>query len=88
MREVALTYGGTNIPLDPNSPIEDGGEPFLSEDAAIEDIEKALAELPRDMFFEIWGAVGDAYPYWGPVNDPKAPPEEKTSPSPNEPKLP
>lgn len=71
MREVALSYGGTNIPIDENNPVENGGEPFISEDASVEAIEAALADLPRDMFYEIWSAVGEAYPYWGPV-DPNA----------------
>lgn len=73
MREIAFTFGGTNIPLDENNPVGDGGEPFIKEDASVEEIESALAQLPRDMFYEIWGAVGDAYPYWGPL-DPNAEP--------------
>ena len=67
-REVALTFGGTNIPQDPNKPIEDGGAPFIKEDATVEEIEAAIAKLPRAMFTEIWEAVGEAYPYWGPAD--------------------
>jgi len=82
MREVALTFGGTNIPLDENKTIEEGGEPFLSDDATVEQIELSLSLLPRDMFYEIWGAVGEAYPYWGPA-DPNV---ETTQPNSNSPK--
>jgi len=67
-REVALTFAGTNIPLDENKSIEDGGEPFIQEGASVEEVEKALEDMPRDMFYEVWGAVGDSYPYWGPAD--------------------
>jgi hypothetical protein len=70
-REVALTFGGTNIPEDTNNPVEDGGVAFIQDDASVEEIEKKLAQIPRDMFSEIWDAVGEAYPYWGPA-DPNA----------------
>lgn len=67
-REVALTFGGTNIPADVNISIEDGGAPFIDENATVEQIEAKLAQIPRDMFSEIWDAVGEAYPYWGPAD--------------------
>ena len=67
-REVALTFGGTNIPQDMNKPVEDGGAPFVKEDASVDEVEAALARIPRDMFYEIWAAVGEAYPYWGPAD--------------------
>lgn len=70
-REVALTFGGTNIPLDMNKTIEDGGAPLIEVDASVEQVENTLAMVPRDMFYEIWSAVGEAYPYWGPA-DPNA----------------
>ena len=67
-REVALSFGGTNIPADPEKPVEEGGQPFIETGQPVELIEKALREMPRDMFMEIWKAVGEAYPYWGPAD--------------------
>ena len=69
-REVALTFGGTNIPLDENKPVEDGGAPFIEKDATVEQVEQKLTQIPHDMFSEIWEAIGQSYPYWGPA-DPK-----------------
>lgn len=70
-REVALTFGGTNIPADPEKPVEEGGPAYVTVGEPVEDIERALRAMPRDMFMEIWRAVGEAYPYWGPA-DPNA----------------
>ena len=67
-REVALSFGGTNIPADGNQPVQDGGTAFITPDQSVEEIEKALRAMPRDMFMEIWKAVGEAYPYWGPAD--------------------
>lgn len=70
-REVAMTFGGTNIPKETDKPVEDGGEPILKEGASIEEIEKFLSIMPRPLFMELWRAVGESYPYWGPA-DPNA----------------
>jgi hypothetical protein len=70
-REIALSFGGTNIPKDPAKPVADGGEPILPEGAKVEQVEKVLGTLPRPMLMELWAAVGKAYPYWGPA-DPNA----------------
>jgi len=65
-REVALCFDGTNIPKDADDP-----SPILDDDATIEKIEEVLREMPRAMFMEIWRAVGQSYPHWGP-EDPNA----------------
>ena len=78
-REVALTFGGTNIPQDMNKSVEDGGAPLVPDNASVEQVETKLATIPRDMFYEIWSAVGEAYPYWGPA-DPNV---ETTQPNTN-----
>jgi hypothetical protein len=70
-REIALTFAGTNIPLDDSTPVEEGGEPYVKEGARIADIEAALRGMPHEMVLEIWYAVGEACPGWGPVR-PKA----------------
>lgn len=67
-REVALTFGGTNIPKDMEKPVEDGGEPILQESASVTEIETVLRQFPKAMFMEIWRAIGQAYPSWGPAD--------------------
>jgi hypothetical protein len=69
--EIALTFGGTNIPEDTDKPIEDGGKPIIAKDASMDEIKQALALFPREILMEIWRAVGVSYPFWGP-NDPNA----------------
>jgi hypothetical protein len=65
-REIALTFGGTNIPVS-----DEDDTPVLAEDASIQEIEKFLAEAPQGLVMEIWKALGAAYPKWGPA-DPNA----------------
>ncbi|HZW04633.1 MAG TPA: hypothetical protein VFF68_11945 [Anaerolineaceae bacterium] len=66
-REVALTFGGTNLPADIDAPVEEGGEPVLKVGLAVEQIEATLREMPHEMVLEIWAAVGQAVPGWGPA---------------------
>ncbi len=70
-REIALSFGGTNIPKFEDKPVEEGGEPILPENASIQEVEEVLKLMPQPMVLEIWKAVGAAYPKWGPV-DPNA----------------
>jgi len=72
-REIALTFGGTNIPLDPEKPVEKGGAPLIDPTLSKIDIEEKLKDLPGMMLKEIWGHVGEAVPNWGP-EDPKGRP--------------
>ena len=67
MREIALTFAGTNIPLSEDNPVEDGGEPILKAKASIEAIENVLREMPTELVMEIWDNVGKSVPGWGPV---------------------
>jgi len=76
-REIALTFGGTNIPMDDNKPVEQGGEPFIKVGTSVEDIEYALAKMPTDMIFEIWTAIGNAVPGWGPSKQKKVKEEKR-----------
>lgn len=62
IREIAVTFGGTNIPTSEKDP-----EPILKKDASWIDVEEILKEMPRAMIFELWNAVGEAVPGWGPA---------------------
>jgi hypothetical protein len=68
MREVAVTFGGTNIPTSETDPT-----PILQESATWEQVEDVLKDMPREMLSELWVAVGEAVPGWGPTkkNPPK-----------------
>lgn len=56
LKEISVTFGGTNVPgLD------------LNDDATPEQVEAVIRKMPRAMIIEIWEAVGDACPGWGPV---------------------
>jgi len=75
-REIALTFGGTNIPVE-DKPVEDGGKPLVEAGTSTAEIEKVLRGMPQEMVWEIWTAVGQSYPEWGPANpNPTRPPEE------------
>jgi hypothetical protein len=73
-REIAMTFGGTNIPLtkEENDEIvlvtNKDGEiiPILQENATVQEIEAVLLKMPNEMVMEIWEAVGEANPTWGP----------------------
>lgn len=62
MREVAVTFGGTNIPTSETDP-----SPILKEGATWEQVEEVLKDMPREMLSELWIAVGEAVPGWGPA---------------------
>ena len=65
-REIALTFGGTNIPLDEKT-VEEGGDPILKPSDSIETIEATLRKMPHPMLLEIWDAIAEAVPGWGPM---------------------
>lgn len=76
-REIALSFHSTNIPLLIDEPVAKGGKPILEPGATVEEIELILAAMPQDMVMEIWAAVGEAYPKWGPsIPNPRAVPEK------------
>jgi hypothetical protein len=60
--EIAVTFGGTNIPTS-----ETDANPILKAGASRAEVEAILMDMPRAMVLEIWNAVGDAVPGWGPV---------------------
>lgn len=73
-REIAMTFGGTNIPKTKTEnnelvPVLDANGdpiPILQKNAGLEDIEAVLLKMPNKMVMEIWEAVGNANPTWGP----------------------
>lgn len=74
-RQLALTFGGTNIPKfkkDGDQWVETG-EPILQVGAEVEEIENVLGEMPTELVFELYEALGEHVPNWGPEpNNPKA----------------
>jgi hypothetical protein len=58
-REIALTFGGTNIE-------DEDGKPVLTKESTVEEIEKVLRLMPHAMVMEIWQTIGDTIPLWGP----------------------
>lgn len=65
-REIALTFAATNIPQDPEKPVEDGGKSILKQGATPDEVEKVLEQMPPELLYELWGVVGRAVPMWGP----------------------
>ena len=74
MREIALTFGGTTIPAVREAvdtevkkqATRTSGALLLPEDATIAAVEGVLCSMPPAMVKEIWEAVGQACPPWGP----------------------
>jgi len=65
LREIALVFGETNIPADPEKPVAEGGEPILPKGASVEKIEALLMQFPTDLIDELWFAITKANPDWG-----------------------
>jgi hypothetical protein len=59
-REIALTFGGTNIAAE-------DGQPILTSESTVDEIEEMLRAMPLEMVKEIWKAIADSVPGWGPV---------------------
>lgn len=62
IKEVAVTFGGTNIPISETDPT-----PMIAEGASLAAVEAVVSRMPRAMVIEIWNAVGNACPGWGPA---------------------
>ncbi len=84
-REIATLFGGTNIPtseisqedLEKCDTQEDVNKlvlalPLLNNDATIEQVEALLGSMPHLMVSELWAALGEANPGWGPRKEKKA----------------
>ena len=66
IRQLAMLFGGTNIPKS-----EQDASPALTEKASIAEIENFLGNLPTEVIKELWAALGQVAPGWGPVAIPK-----------------
>lgn len=64
LEEIALTFGGTNIP-------DDKGGLLLKSDASMEEVKSVLLTMPHEMVMELWDAIGEAIPNWGPAKPKK-----------------
>jgi len=58
-RELSLTFGGTNIPNEDEQPV-------LQPDAGMDEVTVVLRQLPLSMVVELWKALKEANPTWGP----------------------
>jgi hypothetical protein len=61
VREIAVLFGGTNIPTSETDPA-----PILKVGDSLDRIESVLLRMPREMVQEIWAALGECTPNWGP----------------------
>jgi hypothetical protein len=69
--QLGLTFGGTNIPqykLVDDEWVETD-KPILQKDADVEEVKSVLGEMPTDLVKELWEALGEHVPNWGPVQD-------------------
>jgi hypothetical protein len=84
-REIALCFGGTTIPKGgkKGKSVAEGGDPILPDNAKIDLIEATLRKMPHEMVMEIWGAIAEAVPGWGPQR-PKGMAKAKSSTSPTQ----
>jgi hypothetical protein len=66
--QIALLFGGTNIPVDPDKPVSDGGKPFISEKSTTSVNEERIKKMPMEMVSEIADKIAEHVPGWGPKN--------------------
>lgn len=85
--ELALAFGGTNIPAEEGVPILgddliiDPSDPEAKVTEKIETVTSVLQAMPTQMVSELWSALGRANPLLGPVLPSTAPPEAEASPT-------
>ena len=60
-REIALTFGGTNMKFEDDSEV-------LPNDAGVFQVEAVLEKLPQEIVMELWKEIGRLFPKWGPVD--------------------
>mgnify|MGYP001056892004 CR=1 FL=1 len=73
--ELALTFGSTTIPeyKQENGEWVATDKPILKDNASPAAVKKVLSEMPTEMVLELWQALGEHVPNWGPITkDPKA----------------
>lgn len=60
IEELSLTFASTNIP-------NDEGTPVLKAGANPAQVKKCVEGMPPEMYKELWSALGEHVPGWGPV---------------------
>ena len=60
-REIALTFGGTNIPKS-----DSNDTPILKKHATVTEVENVPKKMPHAMVMELWNAIKEFIPGWGP----------------------
>lgn len=73
-QQLALTFGGTNIPTykEVEGEWQETETPILQKNDDVEKIKKALGGMPTELVLELWEALGEHIPNWGPMqSDPK-----------------
>lgn len=66
--QIALLFGGTNVPFDAEKSVEDGGKPFVSTNSTLPVIQERLKRMPMEMIAEVADAMAEHVPGWGPKN--------------------
>jgi len=74
--ELALLFGETNIPINPEEPVDDGGDPYIDPGMKFDQRRRRVRLMPIEMLTELWVKMGENIPGWG-----QAP---QTEDSPNE----
>lgn len=65
LRELALSFAGTNIPKKEGEPVEDGGKPLIAKGSSVEQIEAEIGKMPPGMVEELYEALYQATIEWG-----------------------
>ena len=65
LREIALSFAGTNIPKVNGETVEGGGKAFVSVSQNVEQIEAEIGRMPTILIEEIYQALYDATIEWG-----------------------
>lgn len=80
--ELASSFAGSNLPADSDDP-DAKVVPALKDKASFQEVYDYLCTLPVALVDELWRALGEVNPTWGPKKAPKLP-EKEESPEPEE----
>lgn len=60
LEELALTFGDTNI-------MDDDKRPILLPSDKMDKRREVIGTFPKELFYELWSALGEACPGWGSI---------------------
>lgn len=63
IREISVTFGATNIPTS-----DTDLAPLIEPYSTMPEVERIVKTMPRSLLLELWRAVGQAIPGWGPAD--------------------